>query len=71
MTSSHVENEMIGLRAYYHNCYREGGDSGWLHNNLNQMKGAPEPHQITARWTFREQWDPEARIRELWNVLAY
>ena len=48
-----------------------GGDSGWLHNNLDQIEGAPEPHQITARWTFREQWDPEARIRELWNVLAY
>ena len=60
-----------GLRAYYHNCYREGGDSGWLHNNLDQIEGAPEPHQVTARWTFREQWDPEARIRELWNVLAY
>ncbi len=60
-----------GLRAYYYNCYREGGDSGWLRNNLDQMEGAPAPHAITAQWTFRNQWDPEARIRELWNVLAY
>ena len=60
-----------GLRAYYHNCYRDGGHSGWLENNLSQMEGSPEAHQLTARWTFREQWDPEARIRELWHVLAY
>ena len=35
------------------------------------MEGAPEPHEITARWTFHNQWDPEARISDLWHVLAY
>ena len=60
-----------GLRAYYHQCVREGGDSGWLRNNLNQMEGAPAPHQITAQWTFHGQWDPEGRIRDLWKVLEY
>ena len=60
-----------GLRAYYYNCTREGGDSGWLRNNLDQMAGAPQPHQMTARWVFHDQWDPEARIRDLWSVLAY
>jgi hypothetical protein len=60
-----------GRRAFYFNCTREGGDSGWLRDNLNQMKESPAPHEITARWTFRGQWDPEACIRELWNILAY
>ncbi len=60
-----------GLRAYYYNCTREGGDSGWLKNNFNQMNKTPEPHEVTARWTFHDQWDPEACIRELWKVLTY
>ena len=60
-----------GLRAYYYNCTREGGNSGWLRNNLHEMQGAPEPHENTARWTFHNQWDPEVRIRNLWHVLAY
>ena len=60
-----------GLRAFYFNCTREGGNSGWLKNNLNQMEKTPAPHGITARWTFGVLWDPEARIRNLWHVLAY
>lgn len=60
-----------GLRVYYHNCYREGGNSGWLSNNFNQAEEKPIFHGVTALWTFNNQWNPEARIRELWNVLAY
>lgn len=60
-----------GLRAYYYNCYREGGNNGWLKNNLNQSEGAPEFHEITAKWTFNNKWNPEKRIRDLWKVLAY
>ena len=60
-----------GLRVYYYNCSREGGHSGWLANNLNQSEEAPAFHAVTARWTFNEQWDPEAKIRELWHVLGY
>jgi hypothetical protein len=60
-----------GLRVYYYNCSREGGHSGWLANNLNLSEEAPAFHEVTARWTFNKQWDPEAKIRELWNVLAY
>ena len=66
-----VQPDPWGLRAFYFNCTREGGNSGWLKNNLNQMEKPPAPHEITACWTFRGQWDPEARIRELWDVLAY
>ncbi|MBO5466537.1 MAG: pectate lyase [Prevotella sp.] len=60
-----------GLRTYYYNCYREGGNSGWLSNNLHEAENAPEYHGITALWTFEGKWNPEKRIRELWNVLAY
>ena len=60
-----------GLRVYYYNCSREGGHSGWLANNLDKSEEAPAFHAVTARWTFNEQWDPEAKIRELWHVLGY
>lgn len=60
-----------GLRAYYHNCVRTGGDSGWLKNNLKEAEGSPEPYQITAKWVFGNRWDPEQRIKDLWGVLEY
>lgn len=60
-----------GLRTYYWACWREGGHSGWLADNLRTAPGAPEYHTVTARWTFGDRWNPEARIRELWQVLAY
>ena len=60
-----------GQRTYYYGCAREGGDSGWLRNNLDKAPGSPEFHAITAQWTFDGQWDPEQRVRDLWYVLAY
>ena len=60
-----------GLRTYYWACWREGGHSGWLADNLRTAPSAPEYHTVTARWTFGDRWNPEARIRELWQVLAY
>ena len=48
-----------------------GGHSGWLDNNLQQAESAPAFYGITAQWTFGGKWDPERRIRDLWNVLAY
>lgn len=60
-----------GQRTYYYGCIREGGNSGWLNNNLDQAQGSPAFHEITAKWTFDNKWDPESRIRELWDVLAY
>lgn len=60
-----------GQRIYYYGCEREGGHSGWLNNNLHEAAQAPNVDDITAQWTFDEQWDPEKRIRELWSVLAY
>ena len=60
-----------GLRVYYYNCLREGGHSGWLKNNLQESEEHPEFHGVTADWTFQGLWHPEARIKELWNVLAY
>lgn len=60
-----------GQRTYYYDCVREGGHSGWLNNNLHEAEQAPGVDEITAKWTFDGQWDPEQRIRELWSVLAY
>lgn len=60
-----------GQRAYYYNCHREGGDSGWLKNNIEKSEEKPDFHGVTALWTFNNKWDPENRIRDLWNVLAY
>ena len=60
-----------GQRTYYYNCTREGGHSGWLNTNLSEADGHPQYHTVTALWTFNGQWNPEARIRDLWQVLAY
>ncbi|MBQ7419833.1 MAG: pectate lyase [Prevotella sp.] len=60
-----------GKRTYYWACWRDGGDSGWLRDNLQKAPGKPEYHTVTARWTFGDRWDPEARIRDLWKVVAY
>lgn len=60
-----------GQRVYYQSNRREGGHSGWLSDNLSTAPGNPEFHMMTAAWTFGGKWDPEKRIRDLWDVLAY
>jgi pectinesterase len=53
------KSNLWGERSYFYNCHREGGDYGWLTNNLSSALGAPKPEQITAAWTFAGKWDPE------------
>lgn len=60
-----------GHRVYYHGCTRDGGHSGWLNDNLHMAAGQPALSDITPQWTFSGKWDPEKRIRDLWDVLAY
>ncbi len=60
-----------GHRVYYSGCVREGGHSGWLADNLASAEGSPTYYSTTARWTFDDKWDPESRIRTLWNLIAY
>lgn len=60
-----------GHRVYYWGCIREGGDSDWLRNNLQESEEKPEYHTLTARWTFGDKWNPEETVRQLWDVLAY
>lgn len=60
-----------GPRIYYLNCTRDGGDSGWLADNFKDSDDAPEYHEIKADWTFNHHWDPESRIRSLWDALHY
>jgi hypothetical protein len=51
-----------GLRAYFSNCRRDGGDFPWFADNLHQAGGAPRAEEIDARWTFGGRWDPEATL---------
>lgn len=60
-----------GQRVYYYDCQREGGHSGWLRDNLDEAEGSPAFHAVTARWTFGDRWDPEAQLRQLWDVVRY
>ena len=60
-----------GERIYYCRNYREGGHSLWLEDNMHLAPGAPAYHSTTALWTFDGRWDPEQRIRDLWDILAY
>lgn len=60
-----------GQRTYYYGCIREGGHGNWLDDNLNEMEKPTAFYGVTASWTFDGKWNPEQRIRDLWNVLAY
>jgi hypothetical protein len=60
-----------GNRVYMYNINRENGNFEWMQNNLEKAKGSPTPEEIDALWTFGGVWDPESKIRSLWNVLAY
>ncbi len=60
-----------GQRTYYHSCIREGGNSGWLNDNLNEAEGSPKFHQVTSKWVFGKRWNPEQRIKDLWDILEY
>jgi pectinesterase len=53
------KSNLWGERSYFYDCHREGGDYGWLTNNLSAAPGVPTPAQITAAWTFAGKWDPE------------
>ncbi|MCM1521596.1 MAG: pectate lyase [Muribaculaceae bacterium] len=60
-----------GKRIYYLGCVRDGGNSGWLADNLSDAPGSPQYYTTTATWTFDGKWDPEKRMRDLWAVIAY
>ena len=45
-----------GQRVYYYGCSREGGDTGWLKDNLKESEEKPEFHGVTALWTFDKKW---------------
>jgi pectinesterase len=51
-----------GLRSYYANNRREGGDYAWFADNLETAPGAPDEREVTPAWTFGGRWDPEATL---------
>jgi pectinesterase len=55
----HDPTNIWGERAYYFNSHRDGGDYAWHKDNLASAPGAPQPADITAKWTFGGTWDPE------------
>ncbi len=60
-----------GQRVYFYNCTREGGHGTWMNNNLSDAEGEPEYHNVTARWTFNNKWNPEQVVRDLWDYICY
>ena len=48
-----------GVRHYFFNCHREGGDFAWFGDNLSTAEGSPTPTDVTASWTFGGKWNPE------------
>jgi pectinesterase len=60
-----------GERFYYFNTHRDGGDYAWHKDNLATAPGAPRPEQITAKWTFADQWDPENQAGpRAWKIVT-
>jgi pectinesterase len=51
-----------GLRSYYANNRRQGGDYAWFADNLGTAPGAPDERDVTPAWTFGGRWDPEATL---------
>lgn len=70
-TSKKEDQCSWGKRTYYARCTREGGNSGWLQDNLSNIQGNPEHYQITSKWVFGDKWNPEKRILDMWKVLEY
>lgn len=66
-----VLNEKWGGRIYMYNVTRDGQSFDWMKNNLNEAKGSPDPNQITAKWTFGNQWDPEKEFSKLGALVEY
>ncbi len=61
----------LGQRVYYYRDIREGGQSGWMDDNLRKAEHPEDSFAMTASWTFDGKWDPEQRLRDLWKILAY
>ncbi len=54
-----------GDRHYFYDCHRDGGDYEWFRDNLSSAGDAPKPEEITPRWAFDGQWDPESEIPQV------
>jgi len=60
--SVNIQPWVWGKRHYFYNSHREGGDYAWFADNLEKAEGSPQPHEITAAWTFAGKWNPEATL---------
>jgi len=46
-------------RIYFYNCHGEKVDYPWHANNLELAEGNPSAEDITPKWVFKDNWDPE------------
>lgn len=61
-----------GKRVYYLDCVREGGDYGFLQNNISTNNNESPVYLVSnAKTTFKNKWNPERRISNLWKWIGY
>ena len=70
LTSPNLVPWNWGVRHYFYNCHREGGDFAWFKDNLSTAEGSPTPAQVTAEWTFGGKWNPEEEMPPVLPVVA-
>lgn len=49
-------------RIYYYNTHRPVFDWRWHQDNLQEAPGNLQAEEITAAWTFNNEWDPESQL---------
>ncbi len=66
-----VDRTKWGRRVYCHRTFREGGDSGWLEDDLHNGTMDSVPSSTSVDWAFGGRWNPETAILGLWDILEY
>jgi pectinesterase len=66
--SPNAKEWVWGVRHYFYNCHRIGGDYDWFNDNLNKAGNSPSPDIVDSKWTFAGKWDPE---NEMTPVLPF
>jgi len=62
LTSPNLVPWNWGVRHYFYNCHREGGDFAWFKDNLSTAEGSPNSCTSDCGWTFGGKWNPEEEM---------
>ncbi|HQS53874.1 MAG: pectate lyase [Bacteroidetes bacterium 24-39-8] len=61
LNASQPQNQIQwGRRIYFYNCHKDGGDYGWLANNLTEAGTDLVAKDLNADWVFHGSWKPES-----------